>query len=60
MDTWGIITFVVGLIGYFALRNRSQGWATFFVWVCGVGAGIVIAAVWALFIVESAFRGFGG
>jgi hypothetical protein len=57
MDTYGIIIFLVGIAGYFILRSRAQGWATLFLWVSGVGAGIVIAAVWSLFIINSVFGG---
>ena len=60
MDTWGIIIFVIGLAGYFILRNRSQGWATFSAWVCGAGAGIFIGAIWAIQIVNRTLSGFGG
>ena len=60
MDTYGIILFVIGLAGYFILRNRSRGWATFFVWVWGAGAGIFVGAIWAVQIVNRALRGLGG
>ena len=53
MDIYGIVIFVVGLVGYLALRNRSAGWAALLAWVCGVGAGIFIGAIWATQIVTN-------
>ena len=57
MDGYGIVIFIIGLVGYFILRNRSAGWATLSAWVCGVGAGIFIGAMWAVQIVNRAFGG---
>ena len=57
MDGYGIIIFIIGLAGYFILRTRSPGWATASAWVCGVGAGIFIGAIWA---VQIANRILGG
>ena len=45
MDGYGIVIFIIGLVGYLILRKRSPGWATAFAWVCGVGAGIFIGAI---------------
>ena len=47
MDTWGIIIFVLGLVLYFALKRQPA-----FLFVSGLGAGIVIGAVWAVVIVN--------
>ena len=60
MDIYGIIIFIIGIAGYLILRKRAPGWATFFAWFCGVGSGIFIGAIWAIYIVERTFRGFGG
>lgn len=46
MDTWGILLFVVGLILYFVTKKNS-----FWLFVCGVGAGIVIGAIGSYLIV---------
>jgi len=51
MDIWGIGIFVVGLILYFVTKKQP-----FFLFVSGVGAGIVIGAVWAMQIVNSLLR----
>ena len=59
MDIYGFTAIIIGVIGYLALRNKSEGWAKFFLWVSGVGVGIVIAAVWSLFIIDRVFGGFG-
>ena len=60
MDIWGIILFVIGLVGYFILRKRDTSFSTFFVWLCGVGVGIFIASIWAVLIVNRTLSGFGG
>ncbi len=52
MDTWGIIIFIAGLVLYFVTKKQA-----FWLFVSGVGAGIVIGAVWAMSIVNSAFDG---
>ena len=57
MDIYGIILFVIGIAGYFILRKRSPGWATFFAWIWGAGTGIVIAAIWAVQIVDRLLGG---
>lgn len=49
MDLWGIIIFVGGIIGYFASRRKWHGC----LFVAGIGAGIVIGAIWAMMIVNS-------
>jgi hypothetical protein len=58
MDLWGIIIFLIGIAGYFILRKRARGWAEFSLWVCGIGAGIFIGALWAVYIMESTFSRF--
>ncbi len=57
MDGYGIGIFIVGLVGFLILRTRSPGWATAFAWVCGVGAGIFIGAMWAVQIVNRTLGG---
>jgi hypothetical protein len=47
MDAWGIGIFIAGLVLYFVLRRRAV-----FLFASGVGAGIVVGAVWAMAIVE--------
>jgi len=49
MDTWGIIVFAVGAVLYF-VSKRKPG----FLFVAGVGLGIVIGAVWSILIVNRA------
>jgi threonine/homoserine efflux transporter RhtA len=53
MDTWGIIIFVIGLILYFATKRQA-----FWLFVSGVGAGIVVGAVWAVYIVSTTLDRF--
>ncbi len=60
MDYYGIGLFIIGIVGYFILRNRSRGWATFFAWVWGLGTGIFVGAVWTVMLVNRMFSGFGG
>jgi len=50
MDGWGIGIFVVGLILYFVSKKKA-----IFLFISGVGAGILIGAVWAYFTVTSLF-----
>lgn len=50
MDTWGIIIFVVGGLGYFLTRRRYPVW----LFVAGTGAGIIIGAIWSYLIVTGA------
>jgi hypothetical protein len=50
MDTFGIAILVVGLILYFVSKKKP-----IFLFISGVGAGIVIGAIWAYAIVMSAF-----
>lgn len=51
MDTWGIIIFVVFTILYF-LTRRKYGC---FLLLAGIGAGIIIGAIWAEMIVINTF-----
>ena len=50
MDGWGIGIFVIGLILYFVTKRKS-----FFLFISGIGAGILIGAIWAMAIVNSVF-----
>lgn len=51
MDGWGIGIFIVGLILYFVTKRKA-----IFLFVSGIGAGIVIGAVWAMSIVNNLIR----
>jgi len=42
MDIWGIIVFMVGGLLYFITRRRYPVW----LFVAGVGVGVLIGAVW--------------
>jgi len=53
MDTWGIGIFVVGMVLYFLSKRKSV-----FLFMAGIGAGILIGAIWATMIFNQAFRGF--
>ena len=57
MDTYGIIIFIIGIVGYLILRKRATGWATFFAWVWGAGTGIFVASIWAVLIVNRILGG---
>lgn len=54
MDTWGIAIFVIGLILYFITKKQP-----FFLFVSGVGAGIIIGAVWSYFLMMGILGDFG-
>jgi len=47
MDGWGIGISVVGLILYFVSKKKA-----IFLFLSGVGAGILIGAIWAMIIVN--------
>jgi hypothetical protein len=51
MDAWGIGIFVMGLILYYALKKKA-----IFLFISGVGAGILIAAIWAMTIAYSVIQ----
>jgi hypothetical protein len=57
MDIYGIVIFIVGVIGFFIFRKRSQNGAIFFTFVSGLGAGLVIGAIWAVLIVNRTLGG---
>ncbi len=48
MDGWGIAVFIVGLILYFVTKRKP-----IWLFISGVGAGIVIGAIWAMQIINS-------
>ncbi len=50
MDGWGIGIFVVGLILYFVTKKQP-----IFLFISGVGAGILIGAIWAMTIIGNIF-----
>lgn len=53
MDGWGIGIFVVSIILYFITKKKS-----FFLFTAGVGAGILIGALWSVMIIKNAFSAF--
>jgi lipid-A-disaccharide synthase-like uncharacterized protein len=53
MDTWGIGIFVVGMLLYFLSKRKA-----IFLFVSGVGAGILIAALWVAMLLNQAFGSF--
>ena len=53
MDGWGIAIFAIGLILYYATKKQA-----FWLFVSGIGAGILIGAIWAMSIVNSTLDGF--
>jgi hypothetical protein len=57
VDIYGFAAIAVGVVGYFVLRNRSDGWAKFFLVVFGTGLGIVIGAVYAMVVIGRVFSG---
>ncbi len=46
MDKWGILIFVAGVVAYYFTKQKYP----FLAFVSGVGAGIVIGAVWFYFV----------
>ena len=58
MDGYGIIIFVIGILGYAILNHYKRiGWASLFAWISGIGAGIFIGAIWAIQIINSVLGG---
>lgn len=49
MDGWGIAIFVISVIVYFATNRKYRA----FLFTAGIGAGILIGAVWAYLMVSS-------
>jgi hypothetical protein len=50
MDGWGIAIFVIGLILYMISKKKS-----IFLFVSGIGLGILIGAIWSYIIMTSLF-----
>jgi len=50
MDGWGIGIFVVGLILYFITKKK-----VIFLFISGIGLGILIGAIWSYYLVTSLF-----
>ncbi len=55
LDTVGIILVLAGGVLYFVLRKKSSAWGAFFLFVSGIGAGVVIGAIWALSVIDKVF-----
>ncbi len=53
MDGWGLAILVLFGILYFVTRQKQQELSKLFLWFSGIGAGIVVGAVWAMSIVNS-------
>lgn len=51
MDGWGIVIFSIGMILYLVTKKKA-----FFLFVSGVGAGLLIGAIWAMSIVNNVLR----
>jgi hypothetical protein len=56
VDTWGFVIIGVSVILYFLTRKNHQKLAQWFLLTFGIGIGLVIGAVWAFSIVQSAFN----
>ncbi len=50
MDGWGIAIFVLGLILYLVTKKKAV-----FLFISGIGLGILIGAIWSFLIVQSIF-----
>ena len=50
MDGWGIGIFLVSIILYFLTKKKP-----IFLFFSGIGAGIVIGAIWSYYLVTSLF-----
>ncbi len=50
MDGWGIAIFVLGLILYLVTKKKA-----IFLFISGIGLGILIGAIWSYLIVQSIF-----
>lgn len=51
MDGWGIVIFAISLILYFATKKKPV-----FLFIAGVGLGILIGAIWASMLINQALR----
>lgn len=54
MDMWGIGIAGISILLYFVSNKKNV-----FLLTTGVGVGILIGAIWAAALVNSAFAGFG-
>lgn len=54
MDTWGIVIFVAGTVAYFVFKKKPG-----FLFIAGIGVGIIIGAWWAMSIVKQVFGQYG-
>ena len=52
MDGWGFVILIGGLIVYYATKKKYPA----FLFISGIGAGIVIGAIWAMSIVNNILR----
>lgn len=56
MDTFGLAVAGVSVVLYF-LTRKGKG-APFFILTTGIGLGILIGAIWAYMLVDTAFSAF--
>ena len=58
MDTWGIGILIFGIAVFFFTFKREdlKWWSRFGAFVAGLGAGIIIAALWAYSVVNKALE----
>ncbi len=54
MDKWGIIILAIFTVLYFLTKKKYPS----FLFLAGIGAGIIIGAVWAMYIFNNAIDTF--
>jgi cbb3-type cytochrome oxidase subunit 1 len=53
MDILGMLVFVVCALLYFTLhRRKSDQLASLFLWISGIGVGIIVGAIWVASILR--------
>lgn len=55
MDAWALGLMAVGYGVYLLGDKKKVGW----LWVGGVGTGLLVGALWAMVIITNAFAGIG-
>jgi biotin transporter BioY len=56
MDGWGIAICVMGYVAYH-ISKRQKKPQIIFIFISGIGLGLLIGAIWAYYLVTGAFRG---